>query len=281
MRSKGLALCLVSAALAAAALPASALSVTSASLSVSPTHSEGPCPVVFTFTGKVALNGKGRFTYKWERGDGAIDSAAPHAATYDGVNPAIVTTTWTLGAAMPLFHPYDPAKSSQTLHILTPTDTSKEATFRLDCGGGSGGGNPGTGPTHPNPNARCDGKPDLVPLLHTPMDGWVAVKNVGLGNAGASRLFIKCRKEGHTGPGGGCVDIPAASLTPPFLAGPEELVVNVPALACGATFEAKMPWWEKTVWPKGTYHFDAKADATLLVTESNEGNNTTTSTLVR
>ena len=166
--------------------------------------------------------------------------------------------------------------------LITPTDRlSGPAEFKLDCGAGTGGSNPGTGSTHPNPNAHCDGKPDLVPLLHTPMDGWVAVKNNGPGNAGASRLFIKCRKEGHTGPGGGCVDVPASALAPPFFAGPDELVVDVPALACGATFEAKMPWWEKMVWPKGTYHFDATADATNLVPETNEGNNTASTTLVR
>ena len=279
MRSKGLALCLVSAALAAAALPASALSVTSATVSVSPTHSEGPCPAVFKFTGKVALNGKGRFTYKWERSDGAVDTLAHPAVEYDGVNAALVTETWTLGAAMPAFHPFH---GWVKLHVLTPTvRLSGPAEFKLDCGAGKGGSNPGTGSTHPNPNAHCDGKPDLVPLLHTPMDGWVAVKNVGLGNAGASRLFIKCRKEGHTGPGGGCVDVPASALAPPFFAGPDELVVNIPALACGAEFTATMPWWPNTKWPKGLYHFTATADATNTVAESNEGNNTTTSTLTR
>ena len=119
MRSKGLALCLVSAALAAAALPASALSVTSVTVSVSPTHSEGPCPAVFKFTGKVALNGKGRFTYKWERSDGAVDTLAHPAVEYDGVNAALVTETWTLGAAMPAFHPFH---GWVKLHVLTPTD---------------------------------------------------------------------------------------------------------------------------------------------------------------
>jgi hypothetical protein len=276
---KKLASVLLPAALLAVALPAPALSVTAVSLSVSPTASKGPCPVEFTFTGKVVLNGRGNFTYRWERGDGAIDSTAPHTATYDGVNPAIVKTTWTLGAAIPLFHPYDPAKSTQTLHILTPTNASKTARFHLDCGGGNPTGGPGGNPNGP-PTARCDGKPDLVPLLHSPMDGWVGVKNIGMGNAGPSVLLIKCMKEGHTGPGGGCVDVPAALITPPFFAGPDALGVRVPELACGKEFVATMPWWANMVWPKGTYHFTATADATNAVAESNEANNQTTSTLV-
>ena len=231
----------------------------------------------FTFTGKVVLNGRGNFTYKWERGDGGIDSTAPHTATYDGVHPTIVTTTWTLGAAMPMFHPYDPAKSTQTLHILTPTDTSKTARFHLDCGAGTGGGNPTGGPSHPN----CDGKPDLVPSLHSPMDGWVQVKNVGDGNAGPSRLLIKCVKEGHTGPGGGCVDLPASAISAPFFATPDALGLSVPAIPCHGEFHVTMPWWANMVWPKGTYHFTATEDVGNTVAESNEGNNTATSTLVK
>ena len=280
MRSKGLALCLVSAALAAAALPASALSVTHLQVVV-PNHvSAGPCPHQFRFRGKVALNGPGSFTYKWERSDSAIDTAVHPPVAYDGKNPVFVDETWTLGALAPSaeFHPFH---GWVKLHILTPEDKlSAPANITLNCGAPAGSV-PMNAPTRPNLTLRCDGKPDLVPLLHTPMDGWVAVKNVGMGNAGASRLFIKCRKEGHVGPGGGCVDIPAASLTPPFFAGPDALVVNIPALPCGAEFTATMPWWANTKWPKGLYHFTATADATNTVTESNEGNNTTTSTLTR
>jgi hypothetical protein len=253
------------------ALPATALTVTSATLSVSPASSSGPCPVKFTFTGKVVLNGKGRFTYRWERGDGAIDSTAPHTATYDGVNPAIVTTTWTLGAALPMFHPYDPAKSTQTLHVLSPTDkVSNVAAFKLDCGGQPVG--------YPPP---CNGKPDLVPVLHSPMDGWVQVKNIGTGNAGPSRLLIKCMKEGYPGPGGGCVDLPASAIAPPFFSTPDALGLTVPAIPCGGEFHATMPWFANLKWPKGTYHFTATADVGNVVAESNEGNNQTTSTLVK
>jgi len=112
------------------------------------------------------------------------------------------------------------------------------------------------------------------------MDGVVAVKNIGTGPAGPSVLYIKCQKEGHTGGGGGCVDIPASLITPPFFAGPDALGVRVPELFCGKDFVATMPWWGKLAWPKGTYQFTAIADATNLVAESNEGNNVVTSTLV-
>jgi hypothetical protein len=292
MNTKKLASILVPLALAAAAFPASALSVTSVSLSVSPTHSDGPCPVKFTFTGKVTLNGRGEFRYKWERSDGAVDATGPHTAAYDGTHAAIVTETWTLGAATPAFHPFH---GSVTLHVLVPNDTSsKPAVFTLDCGappptvvaGVAGrptipaGTLPGGVPHQVTP-AGCDGKPDLLPLLHTPMDGWVGVKNIGTGNAGPSRLLIKCQREGYAGPGGGCVDVPASAITAPFFPTPDGLGLNVPAIPCGKETSFPMAWWPNMKWPKGTYRFTAVADYTNVVAESNEGNNTATSTLVR
>ena len=197
--TKRLAASLLTAVLALAALPAAAVDVTANHVTVSPAASRGPCPVKFTFTGKVALSKKGRFTYKWVRSDGAIDTAVHAPVVYDGVNPAIVTTTWTLGAPGAPFHPFH---GWQKLHILSPEDNlSGPANFTLDCGPGTtGGGNPtGGDPTHPN-NPNCDGKPDLKPFLHAPMDGWVQVRNIGTGNAGASRLILKCHKEGHRAP---------------------------------------------------------------------------------
>jgi hypothetical protein len=274
---------LVSAALLAAltlvALPAPALSVTAVSLSVSPEHSKGPCPAVFKFTGKVVLNGVGAFTYKWERSDGAIDSTAPHTASYNGSMPALVEETWTLGAPGAPFHPFH---GWAKLHILTPTNKeSNEAKFILDCG--EGNGNPTGGPG--GPIAKCDGKPDLVPVLHSPMDGWVAVKNNGPGSAGPSQLLLKCALVGYPGPGGGCPNTPS-SVPPPFFLPPgwalsNTLGVNVPAIPCGAQVAFPMDFWAKMFWSKGTYNFTATADTTNAVAESNEGNNVATSTLVK
>jgi CARDB len=268
--TKALSVLLLPAAFGLAAFPVAAVDVT---VSVSPASSRGPCPVEFNFTGQVTLTkGKvGLFTYKWERSDGGVDTIVHPTVSYDGVHAALVTTTWTLGAAMPAFHPFH---GWMKLHILTPqNEVSAPANFTLDCGGGTNTG----GPKHPN----CDGKPDLVPLLHTPMDGWVAVKNIGTGNAGPSRLIIKCVKEGHTGPGGGCVDLPDSAITPPFFPTPDALGLNVPALPCGKEFPAPMAFWGSMKWPKGTYHFTATADATNAVVESNEGNNVTTSSMTR
>ncbi len=278
MRTKTLAALLLPAALAVAARPAQALSVTTVTLAVSPVHSKGPCPAVFKFEGKVTLNGEGRFTYKWERSDGAIDSTAPHAASYNGSTPTIVTETWTLGAPGAPFHPFH---GWVRLHVLTPTDkSSNEAKFLLDCGPGNNpAGGPGGNPNGP-PTQRCDGKPDLVPELHTPMDGWVAVKNIGTGVAGPSVLSIKCQRVGYAA-GGGCADIPASLITPPFFALPGALGVRVPELYCGKEFVATMPWWGQVTWAKGTYQFTATADSTNVIAESNEGNNTTSSSMTR
>jgi hypothetical protein len=292
MKSYALASLFLSAALGVATLPARALEVTAVTVEPSPRSSSGPCPAEITFRGKVALNKRGTFTFRWERSDGAVDTTVHPPVAYDGSHAALVTTTWTLGAALPAFHPFH---GWMVLHVLTPSDRrSERASFTLDCGppppkvipGAPGGpGLPGGRVPVPLPGGGspqgCQGSPDLVPLLHTPMNGWVAVKNVGTGNAGPSRLLLKCVKDGHTGPGGGCVDLPASAIVPPFFSTPEALGMNVPALACGKQFAATMPAFKKTSWPKGTYRFTATADATNAVAESNEGNNVATSTLVR
>ena len=132
IKSSALICAAVIAVLALAAPPAAALSVSAVSLTVSPASSNGPCPVKFTFTGKVSLNGRGEFRYKWERSDGAVDTTGPHTATYDGTHATIVTDTWTLGAPGAPFHPFN---GSVTLHVLVPSDKSAAATFTLDCGG--------------------------------------------------------------------------------------------------------------------------------------------------
>jgi hypothetical protein len=114
------------------------------------------------------------------------------------------------------------------------------------------------------------------------MDGWVGVKNAGAGDAGPSRLLIKCTKDGYTGPGGGCVEVPASSLALPFFPAPGYLVgLNVPAIPCGKEMSFPAAWWQNTKWPAGTYRFTAIADVGNTVDEGNEGNNTATATLVR
>jgi hypothetical protein len=255
------------AALALPVFPAQALSVTAVSVEVTPVHSNGPCPVEFKFRAKIALNGAGRATYKWIRSDGGIDTLTHPPVVFAAAGTQIVETTWTLGGPDPAFHPFH---GWMKIHVLTPNDKlSGPAEFKLDCS-----------PNNP-PVSHCDGKPDLIPVLHSPMDGWVQAKNVGTGNAGPSRLLIKCVKEGHTGPGGGCVDLPASAIAPPFFSTPDALGLSVPAIPCGGEFHATMPWWPNLNWPKGTYRFTATADVGNTVAESNEGNNVTTSSMTR
>jgi hypothetical protein len=123
-------------------------------------------------------------------------------------------------------------------------------------------------------------KPDLVPVLSSPMNGTVSVKNIGTGAAGASKLVLKCVKLGNTGGGGGCADIPPA-LAAPYIdaAFPNSVVVNVPALAPGASYNHALSFWGALVWPKGKYQFNAAADAGAVVAETNEANNAASSVL--
>jgi hypothetical protein len=120
-------------ATALAALPAPALVVTGNNVTVSPASSHGPCPVTFTFRAKVALDKQGRFTYRWERSDKAVDTT-PHApGVFDGSHAVILETTWSLGAPnTAAFHPFH---GWMKLHILTPEDRlSEPANITLDCG---------------------------------------------------------------------------------------------------------------------------------------------------
>ncbi len=132
MSSPRLALVVLASALALAARTAPALEVVAVTTQVSPASSSGPCPVTFKFTGKVGLSKEGRFTYRWERSDRAVDTT-PHApVVYDGAHAAIATIEWKLGARSPAFHPYH---GWMKLHVLTPQDRlSEPANFTLDCG---------------------------------------------------------------------------------------------------------------------------------------------------
>lgn len=128
--------------------------------------------------------------------------------------------------------------------------------------------------------SACDGLPDLVPVVPKKMGGTWKVKNIGNCPAPASKLTVDCRKEGHTGGGGGCTDVPppcAGQNVDPAL--PDKFVVAVKALDPGETFTYTFSCWRQMQWPPGTYKFSFMADAPLAVTESNERNNTATSSL--
>jgi CARDB len=133
----------------------------------------------------------------------------------------------------------------------------------------------------PTTVANCDGLPDLVPILPNPMNGTVMVKNVGKCPAAASKLTLDCHKAGVVGGGGGCPEVPATVSAPyhdPMF--PDDVTVNVPALAPGASFSHTLTFWAALKWTTGTYTFVGKADAANTVAESNEGNNVVNSVLV-
>lgn len=131
-KTKGLAL-LLPFALALAARPGAAVTVTAYDVTVTPRSStDRPCPVTFTFHGKVGLSKQGQFTYRWERSDGVRDTEIHAPVVYDGSHAALLSKEWRLGERSPAFHPY---RGWMKLHILTPENRiSRPAEFTLDCG---------------------------------------------------------------------------------------------------------------------------------------------------
>lgn len=122
------------------------------------------------------------------------------------------------------------------------------------------------------------GKPDLVPVLSHPMNGAVAVRNIGAVASAPSKLGLKCAKVGHTGGGGGCPDAPGLGTykDPRF---PGELILNVPAVRPGGKYVHHFGFWPTLRFAPGQYRFTATADIGRTVAESNEANNITTSVL--
>lgn len=113
------------AALAFRAPGASAINVTAVSIVASPSSSTGPCPASFRFHAKVALNKEGRFTYRWERSDGAVDVGAPHTGAYDGAHATTLSYDWG-----PFAHS---VAGWVTIHVLGPESRSATARFTLTC----------------------------------------------------------------------------------------------------------------------------------------------------
>jgi len=131
------------------------------------------------------------------------------------------------------------------------------------------------------PGGNPNGMPDLIAVLTNPMTGQVAVKNIGTGPAGPSKLVLDCHKQGHIGGGGGCAELPATVAStysdPAF---PDKVTINVPNLAPGAAYTHTLSFWGSLKWTSGKYDFKALADAANTVAESNEANNTATSILI-
>lgn len=113
-------------------------------------------------------------------------------------------------------------------------------------------------------------QPNLVPVLSSPMGAGVGVQNTGDSAAGPSHLTINCTKMGKAD--GGCPETPglAAYADPAY---PNRVVIEVPALEPGESFNHDLAFWGDISWTPGTYLFAARADAGNAVAESNERNN--------
>ena len=116
---------------------------------------------------------------------------------------------------------------------------------------------------------------DLVPRLTHPMSGKIVVRNIGNAPAGKTKLTLSCDKlpgNGHCPPGN---TIPSYE-DPAF---PNRVVVQVPALAPGASYTHTLSFWSQLQWPPGRYKFVATADASGAEAERNEANNVVSSLL--
>jgi hypothetical protein len=113
-------------------------------------------------------------------------------------------------------------------------------------------------------------QPNLSPVLNAPMNASVGVQNTGTTASGPSHLTINCTKFGQAD--GGCPDAPGmgAYVDPAF---PNRVVIDVPALEPGESYNHNLSFWASIPWTPGTYVFDAVADAGNDVAESNEANN--------
>jgi hypothetical protein len=104
--------------------------VTAATLSANPNNHAGPCPVLIRFTGSITVNKPGTVRYTFVRSDGARDTR-DLSLNFDGPGSKDVETTWTLGAAVPIFQPF---RGFQRIKTLSPNEMeSDNANFVLNC----------------------------------------------------------------------------------------------------------------------------------------------------
>jgi hypothetical protein len=93
------------------------------------------CPVTFTFTATITYVGTAPVTlsYVWNRSDGAIQTT-PDTISFTGPTSQpvpLASTTWTLGAAIPLFQPFNGWEQVQL--ASQPVTLSNRANFTLTC----------------------------------------------------------------------------------------------------------------------------------------------------
>jgi hypothetical protein len=119
------------------------------------------------------------------------------------------------------------------------------------------------------PGGVVSKSPDLVPNASRMKTGTVSVRNVGTADAGAFVVTVVCNVQGRKG---GCAESPGMAKYEDGTY-PNAVVVNVPSLKAGKTFNHKLTFWNGLDWAAGQYQFDVMADAGTDVAETNEGNN--------
>jgi CARDB len=150
----------------------------------------------------------------------------------------------------------------------------------LIFGAGAAPGQSNHPKSHASQPAERVGKPELVVILSVPMSDKIAVKNIGKGSAGPSKLTLDCVRVGAPTQMNSCPDLPPSAMVAYFDAAfPNNATIQVPALAAGATFTHILSFWNDFRWTNGKYKFTAVADASHTIHEVNSKNNVAISTL--
>ncbi len=104
----------------------------------------------------------------------------------------------------------------------------------------------------PVTQANGEATPNLVPLLHRPMNEEIRVRNLGAAPAAPSKLTLDCESVG--------TEVAACPDLPPWVADvyfdpmfPKHATIKVPALAPGANFTHRLSFWSAMNWQKGKY----------------------------
>jgi len=112
-------------------------------------------------------------------------------------------------------------------------------------------------------------QPNLVPAFSV-QTGKVAAKNIGTAPARPSIITVKC-----TGMAGASCPDPTPAQAAPYLdaAFPNQLAIDAPKLAAGASHSHAIAFFNSLVFAPGKYVFTVCVDAGSDVAESTEGDN--------
>lgn len=246
--------------------------VTAVTLAANPTNYSGPCPGTIKFFGKISAKGKGAVTYQFFRSDGATGPVM--TVVFDGPGSKEVSTTWTLGgAALPTYAGWE------AVRILSPNPMeSNRAAFKLTCANAGGGNNPGTNPNGNNPQGQ---QPDITGK------GGISIGNKSTKWGGTITLSKKDAVLSSNGRYAfnityAMVNLGNVPTAPAFVNRMRDDVGTVVTQQTGLALNAHE---SKTIHtqaylPEGTHLYKLSMDDDTVVSESNEGNNTMTVTII-